>query len=946
MGIISLYERSCRVGKVKFKNFTRSFLGRFLAKSFVLVLILSNNVVYALNVKTIGGNSQAGLKTGLQAYSSMNAPRGLALDDDSNIYLADYENHILKIDDLGNLSVFAGSGEPGFKDATSTNANFNQPQSLVYFNNNIFVADTYNHCIRKINLKNRLVTTIAGSPGIPGYMDGTSQEAKFNMPSGITVDSAGNLYVSDTLNRRIRKIELDGKVSTIAGNGKNGFLDGPALGAEFRRPLGIVSNAQGDIFIVDRDNCRIRKLYQKNGIPVIETIIGTGMVGDKSGFAILAQLNMPEEISMDAEGNLYISDTGNNKIKKFDFIKAEVVEIIGQKTPGYADGDATKSSFNGLTSLKVNKNGELIVADTKNNCVRKISFKDIKNDFQVTTIAGKNLAGTEDGALGVGALNKPNSIAKDSQGNIFIADTQNHLIRKLDKNGIMTKFAGSVSGFEDGLAPKAKFSFPEDIIIDSEDNILVADAGNHRIRKITKNGMVSTFAGDGLQDNDDGSLLSASFNNPKALAFDKNHNILVADSGNNSIRQIIKQSSHVFTLAGNNRTGFIDGPALSASFNSPQDISINSFGDIFVADTNNHAIRKIFNNSGSWLVSTISGFLGAGKEDGAFNEASFNQPASLEFDAKNMLYVSDRENNKVRIMNFNTSQISSISGIGIAGFLDADRKNASFDHPNKIILDDGNLLVADSNNNRVRKISLEESTGETPSLGSLSTITENKKPLIKLVNDLEFDSQNFFKIQEGNPLELKVFVYDHEDEYKAVSKTQWISNIQGNLTTGLRFNTKTLSSGKHNITVIAQDSQGASKSIRFNLEVVPKTVTLSEQIGGCDKNGDGKINEFDELDYGAPLKTIVEIIPPKNKLDLKKDSLRAVGGQINEVREMVFTMDSQIIWEYEKHQGEMADNQSYREFLKQGSELELSRIPKGVTEIFARLDNMEARFKL
>ncbi|MFO0005761.1 MAG: hypothetical protein ACK559_32010, partial [bacterium] len=115
-----------------------------------------------------------------------------------------------------------------------------------------------------------------------------------------------------------------------------GFFDGPALNAEFRKPLGIAINAKGEIFIADRDNCRIRKLYQKDGIPVIETVIGTGMVGDKSGFAVLAQLNMPEDISFDHQGNLYISDTGNHKIKRYDPIKLEISEISGLGKPGYA----------------------------------------------------------------------------------------------------------------------------------------------------------------------------------------------------------------------------------------------------------------------------------------------------------------------------------------------------------------------------------------------------------------------------------------------------------------------------------------------------------------------------------------------------------------------------------------------------------------------------------
>jgi len=928
---------------VKFNFILGAFNSRLVLRLLAILFMANCFSVQAITVTTIGGNSQAGLNTGLQAFSSMNAPRGLALDENENIYVSDYENHILKIDSLGNLSIYAGSGEASFKDASATNANFNQPQSIAYFKNNLYIADTYNHCVRKLNLKNRLVTTIAGQPGIPGFMDGYPDQAKFNMPSGIAVDTEGNLFISDTLNHRVRKIDTNGKVSTIAGSGKNGFFDGPALNAEFRKPLGIAINAQGEIFIADRDNCRIRKLYQKDGIPVIETVIGTGMVGDKSGFAVLAQLNMPEDISFDHKGNLYISDTGNHKIKRYDPIKLEISEICGLGKPGYADNKSSKSSFNAPSSLKINADGQIIIADTKNNCIRKISFGNLNNDFEVNTIAGKNTPGSKDGSLGLAELNKPSSIAKDSLGNIYIADTFNHLIRKLDKNGNLSRFAGSLQGYEDGDATKAKFSFPEDIVIDSQDNLFVADSGNHRIRKISKTGSMSSFAGDGLQDNDDGSFKNASFNYPKALAIDANDNLLVADSANNSVRLLIKQSSHVFTFAGNNRAGLVDGPALSASFNTPSDLAINSQGEIFVADTNNHAIRKISNNAGNWLVSTISGFFGPGNQDGSLNEASFNHPVSLDFDPDGKLYISDRDNNKIRAIDFNTSQTSSVSGIGVPGFLDSSLENSSFNHQEKIFFAQDSLLVADANNNRIRKLSLEKNliadTFVNPNL-------ENKKPLIKLVNDLEFDQEKVFKIQEGNPLELKVFVYDNEDQYSTVSQTQWISNLQGNLTQGLKFNTKNLSTGKHNITIIAKDSLGAKKSLVLNLEVVPKDVALAQEFGGCDKNGDGRINAFDALDYGAPLKTVVEIIPPTTKLDPKKDSLIAFGGQINQVKEMVFSMDSQIVWEYEKPQPDLMGNLSYREFLKQGPELELSRIPKGVKKVYARLDNSEVQFSL
>lgn len=778
---------------------------------------------FALTVSSIGGNSQSGSREGIQAYSSINAPRGLAQDQEGNVYTTDYENHIIKISPEGYLNYLAGSGEGDYQDGTGLKAKFNQPQALVYFQNQLFIADTYNHCIRKINLHNKLVTTIAGLPGVPGYQDGTLGIAKFNMPSGIAVDQDGNLYVADSLNRRIRKININGEVSTIAGSGENGFFDGPATMAKFRKPIGIAVDSKKEIFISDRDNCRIRKLYLRDGKPVIETVAGTGMVGDKSGFAILAELNMPENIAFDSADNLYVSDTGNNKIKKLNLQKSELVEVSGKKDSGYADGLAIQASFHAPSGILVNEKKEVLIADTKNNVIRKISLLEQQNSFEVKTIAGNNQVGSRDGKLGIGSLNHPSAIAKDSLGNIYIADKKNHLIRKLDKSGTMSTFAGSSQGCQDGTGTLAKFSFPEDIVIDREDNLYVADYGNHRIRKITKTGLVSTFAGNGLAGKNDGQLTSASFYFPKALAIDANDNLVVADTGNNAIRLIIKRSSHVFTLAGTGQKGFIDGLALEASFNEPNDIALNSRGEIFVADTENNAIRKITNNAGTWSVSTLSGFFGPGKDDGELSSALFNHPVSLDFDNENNLYISDSLNYKIRKIDFKKSQVETFSGIGLPGFLDAQRNESAYNEQEKILITDNHLLIADSKNNRIRQVELSNQVCEI-----VTDIKQNKKPTIKLVNSLEFDEKNFFRLQQGTPLELKVFVYDLEDEYSQISETQWISNLQGNLTTGLKFNTKNLEAGKHNITVTAKDSRGAEKTLKFNLEVVSGQQTISQ----------------------------------------------------------------------------------------------------------------------
>jgi len=317
-----------------------------------------------------------------------------------------------------------------------------------------------------------------------------------------------------------------------------------------------------------------------------------------------------------------------------------VTTLAGSGSAAFADGNGTSASFNSPTRLAVDGNGTLFIADTNNNRIRRISATGI-----VSTLAGSSAAGYVDGQ-GISAnFNNPNGTALDANGNIYVADHNNHRIRKISASGNVTTLAGSGSaGSADGQGTSASFNYPNALALDMSGNVYVADTWNHRIRKITANGTVTTLAGSGSAGFADGQGTSASFSAPTAVAIDGTDNIYVADFSNNRIRKI-SPSGNVTTLAGSGNAGFANGQGSSATFNGPQGIGVDSNGFIYVGDANNHRIRKISANGN---VTTLAGSGSAGYADGLGASATFNLPHGLAVDTIGNLYVSDKGNNRIR----------------------------------------------------------------------------------------------------------------------------------------------------------------------------------------------------------------------------------------------------------------------------------------------------------
>jgi len=760
-------------------------------------------------VSTLAGNGIDGFANASNPLNaSFSNPIGVALDATGNVYVADFSNHrIRKIDaSTGAVTTLAGNGTNGFADATNPlNASFSFPNGVaVDAAGNVYVVDNHNHRIRKIDATTGAVNTLAGNGNL-GFADATNPlNASFYNPTGVAVDAAGNLYVADTNNQRIRKIDAaTGAVTTIAGNGTDGFADATnPLNASFHYPTGVTVDAAGNVYVADKYNNRIRKIDATTG--AVTTLAGNGAAGFADDTNPLnARFHFPMGVVVDAAGNLYVSDYFNNRIRKIDAATGAVTTLAGNGTFAFADAtNPLNANFNNPYGVAVDATGNVFVADIYNHRIRKISLygysispalpagltfdqttgaisstptaTSAATNYTVTatnssgssstvisiavneplpapnisyttpqtytlntpistllpnntggavpatitgtvsTLAGNGTGGFADATNPLNAsFTNPAGVAVDAAGNVYVADFYDHRIRKIDaSNGAVTTLAGNgTAGFADATNPlDASFSNPTALAVDAAGNVYVADFFNQRIRKIdASTGAVTTLAGNGTAGfADAANPLNARFYYPSGIAIDATGNVYVADFSNHRIRKIDASSGAVTTLAGNGTAGFVDATnPLNASLNGPVGVVVDASGNVYVADQLNNRIRKIDASSGA--VTTLAGNGIAGFADAANPlNASFNNLTGVAVDALGNLYVADYFNHRIRKIDASTGAVTTLAGNGTAGFADATNPlNASFKNPALVALDAaGNVYVADYNNHRIRKISI------------------------------------------------------------------------------------------------------------------------------------------------------------------------------------------------------------------------------------------------
>jgi sugar lactone lactonase YvrE len=320
-------------------------------------------------------------------------------------------------------------------------------------------------------VKKWMVSTVAGT-GEASFADGALLSAKFHFPDDVTVAADGTIYVTDGDNQSIRKI-FGGQVTTYAG-GSFGIVNGPGLSAQFKFPTNIASDASGNVYTTDARDPRIRKISPG---AEVSTFAGSAAAGFADGNADTARFRGENSIVADAQGNVYVADAQNNRIRKIS-VSGKVSTIAGSDSAGFRDGQGEQALFNFPKGIAIDMQGNLFIADGANFRIRKIT-----PSGQVSTIAGGDKQGSTDGDAGIARFEFPNDIVTDREGDLFVLDLSR--IRKISPEGMVSTIAGSTDGYVDGDGASAKFYTPYGIGIDSQGNIWVADTNNNRIRKIS-----------------------------------------------------------------------------------------------------------------------------------------------------------------------------------------------------------------------------------------------------------------------------------------------------------------------------------------------------------------------------------------------------------------------------------------------------------------------------
>jgi sugar lactone lactonase YvrE len=487
------------------------------------------------------------------------------------------------------------------------------------------VAGTTNVATVMVTCTTQPLALFAGNLDGSGTVDGVGIAARFNYPQGLAADGAGNLYVADTENNTIRVITSAGVVSTLAGEpGISGSADGSGVAARFLHPGGIAIDAAGSIYVADTNNFTIRKITPAGVVTTLAGSPGSSSYSDGTGTA--AGFSDPRGIATDSLGNIYVADTEANTIRKIT--PAGLVTTFagtpGSAIGGSADGLGAAASFSAPWGIAADSAGNLYVTDSGNSTIRKITPAGL-----VTTFAGvAGASGTADGTGAGATLALPKGIAIDPSGNLYVADNSGDAIRKITPAGVVTTLASKLSA-------NAQNPFNDNgVTIDGSGNVYMADSTS-TIRKITSAGAVTTLAGTTVVvGSADGSGAAARFNGPFGIAADTAGNVYVADSENQAVRKITS-SGAVTTFA-------------STTPGGPAGISADTAGNLYVTATS-LATALILKITPGGAVTTLAGHSGSDTyEDGIGTAAAFFDPLGTATDTAGNVYVADSENQAVR----------------------------------------------------------------------------------------------------------------------------------------------------------------------------------------------------------------------------------------------------------------------------------------------------------
>jgi uncharacterized protein (TIGR03437 family) len=598
----------------------------------------------------VAGNSRPGYSGdgGPAVKAQLNTPQGLALDGAGNLYIADSANNRVRmVTTAGVIRTFAGNGSvsPGGgpsiygDEGAATDANLHLPMGLaVDSSGTVYIADTGDNMIRNVTTDG-IIHRFAGD-SFPGYFgeSGTATSAEFHTPSDVLVDSKGNVYVADTSNAVVRQITTDGIIHLFAGKLATGSTGdgGAATSATLTAPMALAMDSSGNLFILDNGASKVRKVDTKG---VITTVAGNGtagLIGD-GGNPINASLNFPTGIAVDGSGNVYVADFLNLRIRKIS--GSTISSVAGNGLLAYSgdNGQATSAQLNAPQGLVADRGGNVFIADTGNDTIRQVGRNGV-----ITTFVGSGGPGS-----GTNELNAPQGVAEDASGNIYITDTLNARVQKVVGSSIST------------LVGNGSFYTPVGGAVDAAGNVYVADLNSNVVRKVSPSGDVSTAAGTGSAgfSGDGNAAASAQLNAPQAVAVDAAGNLYIADTGNRRIRKVTTDG-RISTIAGNGLPGFSGdgGPATLAQIGAAAGVAVDTAGNVYVSDGTSR-VRKV-NAVGFIFTIAGNGTQGYSGDGGSATVAQLNGPTALAVDAAGNVYVADTQNNAVRVLAAQASTIS------------------------------------------------------------------------------------------------------------------------------------------------------------------------------------------------------------------------------------------------------------------------------------------------
>jgi len=705
-------------------------------------LLLSPPAFAQYTITTVAGGGPNGLAA---LSSSIGYPASVVIDGSGNTYIADsWSSRILKVSSAGTVTIVAGNGSQGYSGdgGAATSASLDSPIGVaVDSSGDIFIADTGNSLIREVTASNGNIQTVAGSPTLgPGYSGdgGLATKAQLNSPTGIFLDSAGDIFIADSVNSVIREVVASsGNIQTVVGNGTD-CADpttacgdgGPATSAQLDFPEGVFVDASGNIYIADTYTARIRVANTGTATSTIATVsIAPGDIQTIAGAyyqteggtacaayvnpnppnptlpALSAQLCAPSGVFVDSAGDVFIDDSYNSVIDEITAGSANITTVAGTGTAGFSGdtGAATSAELNTPNNIFVDSSGDIYIADTNNFVIREVAA----STSDINTVVGNNTLGDSgDGGLATNAqLNIPEGVFLDSSGDIFVADSFNSVIREV-----------------------------------------VASSGN--IQTVAGNPKTPCTVGSANYPacGDSGAALSAQFNSPSSIALDAAGDIFIADPFLNRIRIVTASTGNVSNFAGSpNGTACVPanystcgdgGAATSAELFQPFGIALDAAGNLFIADTDDQTVRVVNNGTAALVLAGVTIQPGAiatvaGNatqcssasspcgDGGPSTSANLNFPNAVFVDSSENVYIADTGDNRIRVVNTSAAStnvasiaipagaIATIAGTGLEGYSGdgAAATSAKLASPSGLFVDaSGNIYFSDSANFVIREV--------------------------------------------------------------------------------------------------------------------------------------------------------------------------------------------------------------------------------------------------